>query len=102
MEEWKIDFTAKQVRFRSVNLSSMTDNILTVDVCEDIRNGREPFSKIMRAVAVLADGQDLLLIAPSEPLPLFGVMAKQGFQHRSRPVSEGKWEVLFSFDGRRW
>jgi uncharacterized protein (DUF2249 family) len=74
----------------------MIDKTVTVDVREDIRRGREPFSKIMSAAAALVDGQDLVLIAPFEPLPLFGVLAKQGFQHRSREVAEGQWEVLFS------
>src|SRR5690348_5113679 len=74
----------------------MTDKTLTVDVCEDIRNGREPFSKIMSAVATLPDGQDLLLIAPFERLPLLGVLAKKGFRHNSREVTQGRWEVVFS------
>jgi len=74
----------------------MADKIVTLDVREDIRGGREPFSKIMGAVAGLEDGQDLLLIAPFEPLPLFGVLAKKGFQHASREVTQGHWEVLLS------
>ena len=74
----------------------MADKIVTVDVREDIRNGGEPFSRIMGAVAALAEGQDLLLIAPFEPLPLFGVLAKKGFHHSSREVTQGHWEVLFS------
>lgn len=74
----------------------MADKIVTLDVCEDIRGGREPFSRIMSAVAGLSDGQDLLLIAPFEPLPLFGILAKKGFNHTSREVRKGLWEVLFS------
>ncbi len=74
----------------------MADKIVTVDVRDDIRNGGEPFSRIMSAVAGLAEGQDLLLIAPFEPLPLFGVLPKKGFQHTSREVTTGHWEVLFS------
>ena len=74
----------------------MVDKIVTVDVRGDIRNGGEPFSRIMGAVAGLAEGQDLLLIAPFEPLPLFGVLAKKGFQHASREVTKGHWEVMFS------
>ena len=74
----------------------MTDKIVTVDVREDIRSGREPFSTIMNAVAGLTGGQELLLVAPFEPKPLFGVLAKKGFQHKSREVTPGHWEVLFS------
>jgi len=77
-------------------LPSMTDKTVTVDVREDIRAGREPFSKIMTAAADLTADQELLLIAPFEPKPLFGVLAKKGFQHRSREIGQGHWEVLFS------
>ena len=77
-------------------LENMINKTITVDVREDIRNGHEPFSRIMSAVASLAGGQDLLLIAPFEPQPLFGVLATKGFQHRSREVGQGHWEVLFS------
>lgn len=73
----------------------MSENFLTVDVREDIRNGREPFSKIMSAVASLREEQDLFLIAPFEPVPLFAVLAKKGFQHSARQVG-AHWEVKFT------
>jgi len=73
----------------------MKASLITVDVREDIRSGREPFSKIMSAVASLAPSQDLLLIAPFEPGPLFDVLGNQGFTHSTRRVSPDHWEVLF-------
>jgi len=69
---------------------------VTVDVREDIRNGREPFSKIMSTAAALRAGDQLLLIAPFEPVPLFHVMEKQGFHHTAQPAESGDWEVLFT------
>jgi uncharacterized protein (DUF2249 family) len=74
----------------------MNKKFLTVDVREDIRHGREPFSKIMSAVASLRDEQDLLLIAPFEPAPLFSVLAKKGFQHSARQIAAAHWEVRFT------
>jgi len=68
----------------------------TVDVRDDIRSGREPFSRIMSAAARLQVDQALLLIAPFEPKPLFAVMKKQGFSYTSRPMPTGDWEVLFT------
>jgi uncharacterized protein (DUF2249 family) len=73
----------------------MNNKTVTVDVREDIRNGREPFSKIMNAAAVLRMNEQLLLIAPFEPVPLFGVMEKQGFRHTVQSNKPGDWEVLF-------
>src|ERR1041385_2645885 len=42
----------------------MDNEFISLDVREDIRSGREPFSKIMNAVAALEPNQKLLLIAP--------------------------------------
>lgn len=74
----------------------MNPQLLELDVREDIRQGREPFSKIMGAIAGLQTGDQLLLIAPFEPVPLFGVLEKQGFRHTARPTGAGDWEVLFT------
>jgi uncharacterized protein (DUF2249 family) len=69
---------------------------VTLDVRDDIRNGREPFTKIMSAAAELRVGDQLLLIAPFEPVPLFRVLERQGFQHAAQPAESGDWEVLFT------
>ncbi len=39
----------------------MSDKIVTLDVREDLRNGREPFSKVMGAAAHLQSNESLLL-----------------------------------------
>jgi len=68
---------------------------LVVDVREDLKQGREPFGKIMEAVASLTEGQSLLLYATFEPVPLFRVLEKKGFAHEARQVGTGDWEVRF-------
>lgn len=74
----------------------MSSQTVTLDVRQDIRDGREPFTKIMSAVAQLQSDENLLLIAPFEPQPLFAVLGKQGFAHTTRQVQSGDWEVLFT------
>lgn len=74
----------------------MNNKKVTVDVREDIRTGCEPFSKIMNVAMALQAGEQLLLIAPFEPVPLFGVLEKRGFKHDARSVESGDWEVLFT------
>lgn len=69
---------------------------VTVDVRDDIRRGREPFGKIMQAVATLGQDQDLILIAPFQPAPLFAVLGNQGFSHTARELESGDWEVTFT------
>ena len=43
---------------------------LTLDVRPELRNGGEPFARIMQAVGDLAPGQALRLLATFEPIPL--------------------------------
>ncbi len=76
--------------------NTMPSETITLDVREDLRQGREPFSRILEAVARLAAGQELLLLAPFEPAPLFAFMAQKGFGHESRQNETGSWEVRFS------
>lgn len=52
----------------------------------------------MQAVAALGEGEDLRLVAPFEPRPLFAVLGQQGFAYRSKPLASGDYEVLFSKD----
>ena len=77
----------------------MNAETITLDVREDIRNGREPFDRIMKTVDALEEGQSLLLIAPFEPLPLYGVLAGHGLHHQSSTMSGGDWEIRFSHRG---
>ena len=74
----------------------MSQSTVKLDVREEIRNGREPFGKIMQTVAQLKDSEQLLLIAPFEPAPLYAVLAQKGFSHQSKPTATGDWEVLFT------
>jgi uncharacterized protein (DUF2249 family) len=74
----------------------MKEKIVTLDVREDLRKGCEPFSKIMNAVGQLRPDEKLLLVAPFEPVPLFSVLGRQGFDHQSQQTQSGDWEVLFT------
>ena len=74
----------------------MSETLVTLDVREDLRNGHEPFSKIMSAVAELPPDAVLRLVVPFEPTPLFSVLSNQGFDHESNPIPSGDWEVLFT------
>lgn len=66
-----------------------------LDVRDDLRNGREPFSRIMAAREALPAGAVLRLRATFEPRPLYAVMAKHGFQHWTEELGEEDWQVWF-------
>lgn len=74
----------------------MKAKIVTLDVREDIHNGREPFSRILQTASQLGRNQKLRLIAPFQPVPLFEVLAGEGFSHQVKPRAGGDWEILFS------
>ena len=73
----------------------MNNETVTIDVRDDIRHGREPLSKIMKAIRDLDPGQQVLLIAPFRPVPLFALLSKKGFVHHAHQVDNGDWEVVF-------
>jgi TusA-related sulfurtransferase len=73
----------------------MKGKVVKLDVRPDLERGVEPFSKIMQTVARLRNNDALLLTAPFEPVPLFAVLRRLGYSHKSKPMGTGNWEVLF-------
>lgn len=71
------------------------DRIVDVDVREDLRNGREPFARIMAARDELPEGGALRVRAIFEPVPLYGVMAKHGLDHQTEELAPQDWRVWF-------
>lgn len=69
--------------------------LVPLDVREDIKVGREPFPKIMRAVKALRNDQVLVLRAPFEPIPLYGVLGAKGFAHFAEAAAPDDWMVYF-------
>lgn len=67
----------------------------TVDARPIIAAGGEPFETIMAAAASLADGEELVVLAPFEPLPLEGVLSSQGFTYEATDLGGGDWRVSF-------
>lgn len=71
------------------------ERVVDVDVREDLRNGKEPFSRIMAARREIPPGGVLCLRAIFEPVPLYAVMAKQGFDHWTEELAADDWRVWF-------
>lgn len=72
-----------------------TWRVVELDVREDLRSGREPFSRIMSAVSTLAADDVLHLRAIFEPVPLFTALGKRGFVHESLAHAPDDWSVWF-------
>ncbi|BET68618.1 hypothetical protein ASA1KI_35360 [Opitutales bacterium ASA1] len=68
---------------------------LEVDVRPLVAARQPPIGAIMDAVDLLAPGQALRLIAPFEPVPLYAMLARQGFRHTTKRREDDAWEILF-------
>jgi uncharacterized protein (DUF2249 family) len=67
----------------------------TIDARPIIAAGGEPFDLIMATVAALDDGEELIILAPFEPVPLEGVLGSQGFSYEALELGAGDWQVTF-------
>lgn len=67
----------------------------TVDARPIIASGGEPFETIMAAASSLEDDEELVVLAPFEPVPLEGVLSSQGFSYEVEDLGEGDWRVTF-------
>lgn len=71
------------------------ERVVEVDVREDLRSGQEPFGRIMAARGRVSEGGALCVRAIFEPVPLYGVLGKQGFRHHTEELGEEDWRVWF-------
>jgi len=67
-----------------------------IDVREDLKLKKEPFDKIMGAVKQLKEGQDLILHAPFNPVPLHKVLKRRGFEYVAEKVERKHWKVIYT------
>lgn len=71
------------------------EQLVELDVREDLRSGREPFSLIMAARQRVPEGGALSVRAIFEPVPLYKVMEKQGLEHYTEQLGAEDWRVWF-------
>lgn len=69
--------------------------VVHLDVRDDLRQGREPFRRIMNALEEVPDGGVLTVRAIFEPVPLYRVMATRGLDHWTEQLGSEDWRVWF-------
>jgi uncharacterized protein (DUF2249 family) len=67
-----------------------------LDVRAAQRAGQEPLAEILRAVHALPPGGILALRNTFEPLPLYTVLGRRGFQAWARRLAADDWEIFFA------
>ncbi len=104
-EVWKVSIL-KTSNFSKAEVSPQTEvkpkwaasldssHEVLLDVRPMIEKGEEPFQAIMKAVKGLGDGQYLRLVNSFEPVPLYAVLGKQGFEIFAE-TKDGIWNIYF-------
>lgn len=72
------------------------ENVL--DVRPVLEQGGEPFVQIMEAAERIPVGRTLVLIAPFEPVPLYGALGARGFAYATQCLAADEWVVRFTRD----
>ena len=67
----------------------------TIDARPLIAAGDEPFDLIMAMVAAVDEHEELVVLAPIEPVPLEGVLGAQGFSYEAVEIGVGDWQATF-------
>lgn len=73
--------------------------LVECDVREDLRAGIEPLKRILDAARQTPDGGVLRVRAIFEPVPLYGVLKRQGFTHHTESFARDDWQIWFHRDG---
>lgn len=75
-------------------METHTQKIVELDVRPILASGNDPFMDIMGKVKSLKDDETLLIINTFEPVPLYSVLGKKGFGHKT--INEnGEWKIYF-------
>ncbi|MGH7922773.1 MAG: DUF2249 domain-containing protein [Candidatus Dormibacteraceae bacterium] len=72
----------------------------TLDVREMMAGGDDPFAAIMQAVDGLVGDEELELVAPLDPVPLYQVLGARGFAHQTEDLGGGDYRVVFRRGGQ--
>ncbi len=72
-----------------------------LDVREELRDGGEPFNRIMARANQVGRGQTLLVRAIFEAAPLLKTLEGKGFEHWAQRVDGADWKLFFRKKGRR-
>ena len=79
----------------------MTESVdITIDTRPIFARQETPCAAIDQALADLQPDQQLVLLLPFEPVPLYTKLAAHGFSHRSSQLEDGTWRVEFRRTGQ--
>ena len=74
----------------------MSGEARVIDVRPILQSGGEPLDAILAAAEEVPEGGTLVVVAPFEPMPLYGVMRQLGFAHEIGVEEGGGFRVVFT------
>ena len=74
----------------------MREDAIVIDVRPILQAGGEPLSTILAAAETVPEGGSLVVLAPFEPVPLYGLLRQMGFLHDIESEESGGWRVVFT------
>lgn len=77
------------------------ENIITLDVREDIAQGRDPFLKIICTVEEVDEASALLLVNTFEPTPLLSILARRGYTSFTNVIGPDLVHTYFWLKGEK-
>ena len=78
----------------SGNRKSQSTRIL--DVRPLLQRSDPPFPHVLETVDNLDPGQDLVIIAPFQPFPLYIELGKRGYEYSASIHDDGDWDIRFT------
>lgn len=63
----------------------------TLDVCG--LRPPEPMERVLSALDAMPDGNRLRVLIDREPFPLYAILQRNGYRHRTEPVEDGRYEI---------
>jgi uncharacterized protein (DUF2249 family) len=91
--------TAYDAGTRPAALAAIADDdVIMLDVRDELRAKREPFSQIMAALEGRPQGGALAVRAIFDPVPLYGVMRSHGLSSWTEQGADDDWTVWFFED----
>lgn len=54
----------------------------------------EPMVRILEALDTLSDSESLRVLIDREPVPLYRILLRNGYQYRTTPQDDQRYEVL--------
>ncbi len=75
------------------------EKIVQLDVRPILNSGKDPFNDIMKKIKDLKDDETLLIINSFEPIPLYSVLGRKGFDHFTQ--KEGDVFKVYFFKQRQ-